>query len=300
MKKILSILFLLSGIQFSYGQELNCQVQVLSPQIQGTTEKHIFETLQKAIFEFMNNTKWTNDVFDVTERISCNLTLTIATKVATDEYSGSLQIQSSRPVFKTSYSSVLINHNDPDIQFKYVEYQPLDFSISSNLSNLTSVLAFYAYVIIAQDYDTYSLYGGTPYWTKAQTIVSNAQTAAEKGWKSMDGTKNRFWIADNPLQPTYAPMRECMYKYHRLGLDVMYSDVNGGRAACLDALNLLEKVHDAKPLSFAMQFFFNAKVDEVVNLFSGGLPDEKSKVVILLQKIDPGHGIQWQKITQSQ
>ncbi len=261
MKHSLFLFFSLLLIQLpSFAQELNCQVQVVSPQIQGTTEKHIFETLQKSIYEFMNNTKWTNDVFSPEERISCNLLLNITEKPSTDQYKATLQIQSSRPIYKSSYTSVLLNHNDADVQFGYVEYQPLEFSISQHLNNLTSILAFYSYVIIALDYDSYSLNGGTVYWQKAQTIVSNAQAAPEKGWKSMElGSKNRYWMADNMLQPTYAPMRELMYKYHRLGFDVMYQDVNGGRAICLEALQTLDKIHEQRPLSFPMQLFFNAK-----------------------------------------
>lgn len=300
-RSTLFFFFLFSTAAFRLAaQELNCQIQVLSPQIQGTTEKRIFETLQKSIFEFMNNTKWTNDVFSPEERINCQLVLTISEKLSTDEYKGSLQIVSTRPVFKSTYTATTLNHNDPDIQFRYVEFQPMEFSINQHLSNLTSLLAYYAYVILATDYDSFSLNGGTPYWQKAQTIVSNAQNAPEKGWKSMDGTKTRFWVVDNALQPIYAPVREAMYKYHRLGLDIMYQDVAGGRAICLQALQGLEKVHDQRPLSFPMQMFFNAKSEEIVKLFSGGLPDEKSKAVTLLQKIDPGNGIKYQRITQSQ
>jgi hypothetical protein len=300
MKRILiPAFFLLLGLINASAQELNCQVQVVSPQVQGTDAKRIFDNLQKSIYEFMNNTKWTNDVFSPEERISCNLLLNITEK-NTDDYKATLQIQSSRPIYKSGYTSVLLNHNDADVQFSYIEFQPLEFSISQHLNNLTSILAYYSYVMIALDYDSYSLMGGTPYWQKAQTIVSNAQNAPEKGWKSMDSNKNRYWMVDNMLQPTFAPIREVMYKYHRLGFDVMYQDVTGGRAVVLEALQTLDKVHEQRPLSFPMQLFFNAKKDEIIKLFSGGLPDEKQKVVTLLQRIDPGNGIQYQRITAPQ
>ncbi|GAB4143245.1 MAG: DUF4835 family protein [Bacteroidia bacterium] len=295
---IISGLFLLGNTLKA--QELNCQVQVVSPQIQGTTEKRIFDNLQKAIFEFMNNTKWTTDVFSPDEKISCSMFINITEKLSTDEYKATLQIQSTRTIYKSSYNSVLINYNDPDFQFKYIEFQPLDFTINQHMSNLTSVLAYYAYVILAMDYDSFSLNGGTPYWQKAQTIVANAQNAPEKGWKSFESTKNRYWLVENMLQPLYSPIRQCNYKYHRLGYDIMYQDVNSGRAQVLEALQGLEQIHNQRPLSFPMQFFFNAKSDEVVKLFSGGLPDEKSKVVQLCQKIDPGNGIKYQRITQAQ
>lgn len=282
-------------------QELNCRVQVLSPQIQGTNEKRIFENLQKSIYEFVNNTKWTNDVFSPEERINCTFVLTITEKVSTDQYKGNLSVISQRPVYKSGYQQCnLINYNDENVQFNYVEFQPLDFSISQHLNNLTSILAYYSYVVIALDYDSFSLEGGTPYWQKAQTIVSNAQNAPEKGWKSAESNKNRYWLVDNMLQPTYAPIRECMYKYHRLGFDIMYTDVVGGRAIVLEALLSLEKIHDQRPLSWPMQLFFTAKKDEIIKLFSDGLVEEKTKLVPVLQKIDPGNGINWQKITQAQ
>jgi Domain of unknown function (DUF4835) len=301
MKKLIFSLFVfLSAVSGLKAQELNCQVQVQSPQIQGTTEKRIFDNLQKAIYEFMNNTKWTNDVFTPEEKISCNITLVISEKLSTDEYKGTLQVQSTRPVFKSSFNSTLFNYNDKDVQFKYVEFQPFDFSINQHLSNITSLLAYYAYVVLATDYDSFSLKGGTPWWQKAQTIVNNAQVAAEKGWRSAESTENRYWIIDNMLQPIYLPIRECMYKYHREGFDIMHNDVNGGRAACLEALQGLEKIHAQRPLSFPMKMFFAAKQQEIVNLFKGGLPDEKTKVVTLLQKIDPGNGIRYQAINQQQ
>jgi hypothetical protein len=281
-------------------QELNCQVQVVAPQIQGTTEKRILENLQKSIFEFMNNTKWTTDVFAPEERINCNLMMNVTEKLSSDDWKATLQVQSTRVIYKSSFNSVMVNYNDADVQFKYIEFQPMEFSINQHMSNLTSLLAYYAYVIIATDYDSYSLNGGTAFWQKAQQVVSNAQNAPEKGWKSMDSDKNRYWIVDNALQPLYAPIRECNYKYHRLGFDIMYQDVNGGRAICLEALTGLQKIHNSRPLSFPMQMFFNAKSDEVVKLFTGGLPEEKSRVIQLCQTIDPGNGLKYQRINQQQ
>jgi hypothetical protein len=295
----LAPLFLLLFIGNSSAQELNCQVQVLSPQIQGTNEKRIFENLQKAIFEFMNNTKWTNDIFSQEERIVCTIVLTISEKNG-DVCKGNLSIISQRPVYKSGYQSCnLINYNDQDIQFSYIEFQPLDFSIANHISNLTSILAYYSYVIIALDYDSFSLNGGTPYWQRAQTIVSNAQNTPEKGWKSAESNKNRYWMVDNMLSPIYAPIRVCMFNYHRQGMDVMYNDVNGGRAAIFESLQKLEKIHDQRPLSWPMQLFFNAKKDEIIKIFSNGLVEEKSKIVPLLQRIDPGNGIGYQRITQA-
>lgn len=300
MKKLIVIAVALMAFMKMNAQELNCQVQVVSPQIQGTTEKRIFENLQKAVFEFMNNTKWTTDIYSFEERINCSMFINITEKISTDEYKATVQIQSTRAVFKSSYNTVLFNHNDADFNFRYIEFQPMDFSINQHMSNLTSVLAYYAYIILAMDYDSFSLKGGTPWWQKAQTIVANAQNAPEKGWKSSESTKNRYWLVENMLQPLFEPMRVCMYKYHRLGFDVMYQDVAAGRAVVLEALQGLEAIHNQRPLSFPLQIFFNAKSDEIVKLFTGGLQEEKSKVVPLLQKIDPGHGIVYQNINRPQ
>src|ERR1044071_7150068 len=190
----------------------------------------------------MNNSKWTNDIYSPEERINCSMFINITEKLSTDEYKATLQIQSTRPVYKSSYNTVLLNHNDADFQFHYVEFQPLDFSINQYMSNLTSVLGYYAYVILAMDYDSFSLNGGTPWWQKAQTIVANAQNAPEKGWKSMESTKNRYWLVEDMLQPSFAPLRDCIYKYHRLGFDVMYQDVAAGRAVVLELLKELEAI----------------------------------------------------------
>jgi len=301
MKKLLNQFFIFIAILTSTAaaaQELNCQVQVVSPQIQGTSERRIFDNLQKAIFEFMNNTKWTNDVFGPDERINCSFFINVTDKLSNDEYKATLQVQSTRTVFKSSYNSVMLNHNDANFQFKYIEFQAFDFTINQHTTNLTSVLAYYAYVILALDYDSFSPSGGTPYWQKAQTIVANAQNTPERGWRSQEDTKNRYWLVENMLQPLFAPMRTCIYKYHRMGFDIMYSDVAAGRAAVLEALQGLEAIHAQRPLSFPMQIFFNAKSDEVVKLFSQGMPDEKGKVIPLLQKIDPGNGIKYQRIQQ--
>lgn len=299
-KKLIVFAVVLLAAFRAGAQELNCQVQVVSPQIQGTTEKRIFENLQKAVFEFMNNTKWTTDIYSIEERINCSMFINVTDKLSTDEYKGTIQLQSTRAAFKSSYNTVLLNHNDADFTFRYVEFQPLDFSINQHMSNLTSVLAYYAYVILAMDYDSFSLKGGQPWWQKAQTIVANAQNAPEKGWKSSESTKNRYWLVENMLQPLFEPLRTCIYKYHRLGFDVMYDDVETGRAMVLEALQGLEAIHNQRPLSFPMQIFFNAKSDEIVKLFSGGTTEQKSKVVPLLQKIDPGHGIVYQNINRAQ
>jgi hypothetical protein len=298
VRKYLILLFFVSVIT-GVAQELNCKVQVLSQQVQGT-DKRVFTTLQTAIFEFMNNKKWTTDAFKLDERIDCSILINVTERPSTDVFIATIQVQSRRPVFKSSYNSVLLNYNDNDFQFSYLENQPLEFNENQFTSNLTSVLGFYAYMIIGMDYDTFSPSGGTNYLQKAQNVVNNAQSASEAGWRAFESNKNRYWLITNMLDAPFVNIRECMYNYHRKGLDEMVTNKEGGRANVLEALESLRKVHQARPLSFAMQVFFNAKSDEIINIFSGAFADEKSKVMTLLNDIDPTNSNKYQKIMANQ
>lgn len=299
MHRIISFLLFICLVNLCHAQELNCQVQVLSPQIQGTN-KRVFDVLRTNIVEFMNNRKWTNDVFKNNERIDCSILINITKQIAIDDFEATIQVQSRRPVFKASYNSLLFNFNDNDFHFRYLENQPLDFTDNTYTSNLTSVLAYYAYLIIGMDYDSFSSKGGTPNLQKCLAVVNNAQGSSETGWKAFDGTKNRYWVINNMLDATFIPLREAMYKYHRLGLDVMATDKESARTAILESLENLKQIHDIKPLSFSMQVFFNAKADEIINVFSGATSDEKTKILTLVNLIDPTNSNKYQKITASQ
>ena len=303
-KKILFRFFLVLLISLPFGkgrgwaQELNCSVQVITPQASNSTDKKILQTLQQSIFEFMNNRKWTNDVFQQDERIECSLVITITDK-SSDVFKGDLQIQARRPVYKSSFNSLLVNIRDKNLEFKYVEYQPLEYVENTFTYNLTSILSFYAYVIIGTDYDSFSLEGGTPYYQKAQTIVSNAQSSSnEKGWKYNEDDHNRYWIVENILNSTYKPLRECIYKYHRMGFDQMSQDLVSGRAAVLSSLELLKNVFESKPGNYSLTLFFLAKSDEIVNLFTPAEPEEKTKVLALVNEIDPANATKYNKINQ--
>ena len=279
-------------------QELNCNIQILAPQLQNPADKKILETLKQSMYEFMNNRKWTNDVFKQEERIECSIVLTISDKKS-DVFNGTMQIQVRRPIYKSSYNSLSMNVLDKNISFNYIEYQPLEFSESSFISNLTSLLAYYSYIIIGTDYDSFVMEGGTPYFQKAQNIVSNAQSSPEVGWKSSESNnQNRYWLVENLLNSTFKPLRECMYKYHRLGFDAMAEDVIAPRSVVLQALLPLKKIHESKPTSYNMQLFFLAKADEIVNLFTSAEPSEKTKVIELLNEIDPANTIKYNKINQ--
>lgn len=248
----------------------------------------------------MNNKKWTTETFKNEERIDCNLLINITARLSTDEFTATLQAQSRRPIFKTSYNSVLLNYKDEEIQFKYLESQPLEFVENTHTSNLTSILAYYAYLIIGLDYDSFSMNGGTPYFQKAINIVNNAQNAPEPGWTASLNRQSRYWFINNMMEPPYAGLRECMYNYHRKGLDIMVDNKEEGRAVILENILALRKVHQARPLSFNMKVFFNGKADEIINVFSEGTGDEKSKLIEVLNDIDPTNSNKYQKILTNQ
>lgn len=287
------VLFLTSP---AIAQELNCSVVVNASQVQ-TSDKKIFESLQNSIFEMMNNRRWTNDQFLNQERIECSILINIVERISNDEFKATIQVQSVRPIYKSSYNSPVFNFLDNDFNFRYLEFQQLEFEDNNHLSNLTSVLAFYAYIIIGLDYDTYSPEAGTPYFLKAQNVVTNAQAGAEGGWKAFEGTKNRYWVVENLLNPSFKPLREAMYKFHRGGLDNMADNKENGRGAVTEAIDLLKKVYADKPGSLLLQLFFNAKTDEIIKIYTGqAFPEEKNRVLNTLNLVDPSNSNKYQEI----
>lgn len=280
----------------TFAQELNCQITINSDQIQGTTEKQIFDQLEKSIFEFMNNTKWTKDNFLVQEKIDCSFFITIKQKISQDQYSGSIQVQCRRPVYKSSMFTQILNCEDDNFYFTYQQFSQLDFNINTFQNNLTSVLAYYAYIVLASDYDSFAPQGGTEFWQKAQLIVQNAQSAPEPGWKSNQSNKNRYWLVENTLQPLFKGLRDCMYDYNRKGLDIMHQNVEEGRTAILAALELIKPVYNARPANYNIQLFFNAKADELVNIFKSAPPEDKNKALEVLMQLDPANSNKYSKI----
>lgn len=299
MKKIFGLVVgIIIFAQGLHSQELRCNVQVNSSQIQGTN-KQVFQTLQTAMYEFMNNTAWTNHVYTNEERIECNILINLQEHNG-DEFKGSIQIQSSRPIFNTSYNTTVLNFKDDDLRFNYVEFEPLEFSITEHRSNLTSLLAYYAYVIIGLDYDTFSHLGGTDYYQKAEQIVNNAQNAQEKGWKAFESRKNRYWFIENFLNDRYKGLREFLYRYHRLGLDIMDSKEAVGRSQIAESLDLLQKIYRQKPdpYLFAFELIMRAKSDELINVFSESFMAEADRVYKILVEIDPTNSDKYIKIKQ--
>ncbi len=300
MRKFILFIIILSGVTLNtFSQELKCNVQLVSQQIQGTN-KQVFQTLQNAINEFMNNTVWTNYAFAPNERIECNMLINLTDQSSADEFSGTIQIQLRRPVYNSSYNTVLFNYLDNNFDFRYVEYEPLEFDENQHLSNLTSMLAYYAYIVIGLDFDSFSYKGGTEFFEKAEKIVNNAQNAPQKGWKPFDAksNRNRYWLVKNILDQNYEPVRQFIYNYHRLGLDLMDSKPDEARQEIAESFKLLQKVFRQKPDPFMhfLQVVFDAKSDEWVNVFSEAPMDQKTRVVTILDEIDPSNSNKYKKI----
>lgn len=290
MKKYLSLLFTVFVIAIqSQAQELNCQVDVIYPQIQGVNPA-IFEQMESDIFEFMNNRKWTNDKFSIEERIECSIVLNITeARASSNTYRAELQVISSRPVYGTDYQTPVMNIRDVNLTFDYFQNTQYNFNPDQFRNNLVSTLAFYAYMIIGFDYDTFAQEGGTPYYQQAQRIVQSAQVSNAQGWKAFEGDKNRYWLVEDILHRTFEPLRQTLYTYHREGLDKMSEKMRPARQTIMNSLKNFEQIHRVKPLAYNTQQFFLAKSDEIVNLFSEADPPERNQVYEVVSKVDPGN-----------
>lgn len=297
IKKIFTLLAIFTLAIGSQAQELNCQVTVMAPQI-NNIESSIFETMESTIREFMNGRKWTNDFFDFDERIECSIQITISEAASQTQFRGSVQIQSSRPVYNSDYKTSVFAINDQDVDFTFLPNTIVQFSTDQHRDNLSSLLGFYAYMVIGFDYDTFSLEGGTPYFLNAQTVVANASNSASSGWKAQDGPKSRFSYVENQLSQTFKPLRKCLYRYHRHGWDKTYVDFGNARLEMSNALLDLRSIHKIRPSSYNLQMFFFSKSDEIVNLFSPATQEERLRLYNLLTSVDPGNISKYEKMMQ--
>ncbi len=299
MKLLVLISFVLITCFTAKSQELNCQVTVVTDaRLEVTSvEKEIFVQLQQTMYDMMNSTQWTKDKFKLEERINCNMQLQIKSIPSPGTYEGSMQVQYSRPAFSSSYNTTVFNFQDDDIKFAYSRNSVLIYAPNQFRDNLTSIMAFYAYFIIGMDYDTFSLKGGTPYFTEAQQIVSNSQSSGAPGWKSSEtGKRNRFYLVDNILHQLFEPLRECLFEYHRKGIDLLYDDKVKGRKAIYDALSKLNKVVATRPNSLNLLNFVQAKTVELKSLFADAETKEKTEIVNLLKRLDPTNASKYQEI----
>lgn len=278
-------ILLLSNIFYAHSQELNCTVEINSSQIEGT-DKSVFTTLQESITEYFNTTKWTNAQFSANEKIECRFFMTIK-EYDGEKFTGDIQVQLSRPVYNSNYTTTLLNFKDTKVEFTYQENEPLIFNENAMESNLTAILNFYAYMFLALDFDSFSPNGGQPYYDKAASIVQMAQSSGEVGWKAFEDTKNRSAVLSAYTDGNTKGIRTLIYNYHRKGLDEMATSPDKGRAAITESLNEIKKIYDVAPMSVALSMFKDAKLDELVNIYSKAGSTEKDQVYELLKPIYP-------------
>jgi hypothetical protein len=298
LKKLLFI-FILGIVKSVNCQELNCQVSIITDAKLEvtTTEKQALDQLEEVIFEFMNSTKWTKDKFNIEERINCSVQLQITNIPTMGTFSGSIQVLMSRPAFNSNYNSLVFNFMDENVVFSYSRNTPLYYAKNAFRDNLSSILSFYALFMIGMDYDSFSPNGGTPFYTEAQQIVSNAQTSGAAGWKASEtGKRNRYWLVDNALQQLFQPLRDCNYAYHRKGIDNLYDHKEDGIKEIYKALLKLKPVVQTRPNTVNIINFVYCKTDELKSLLSESDTKQKTDFVNLLKRLDPGNSSKFQAI----
>jgi len=290
-----TLIFILTfNFTYLHSQEIDCRISINSSQIQGTN-KTVFETLQKALFEFINSKNWTSHVYGIEERLELSFFLDISKQNSVDDFEGSLQITSNRPVYGSGYSSPILNLKDDKIRFRYAEGESLEFNESSH-SELTSLFVFYIYIALGYDYDSFSQLGGTEFFEKAEKIVSNAQSSSYAGWKAFESNKNRYWLTENLLNKTYTPIREFYYTYHRQGLDIMSKNLTEGRTNIANAIPKLQPVHKQKANSYLMQILFDAKADEIIKILSEAPTSESMRAYNALIEVNQANATKYQSI----
>ncbi len=292
LKLKILLVFIVAG-KLATSQELKANITVVSSQVANNVNQNVFRTLQSALNTFINTRKWTNYNFKPNERIECNFLLNLSSASELNVYNASITVQAARPVFNTSYLSPIINFKDDNVTFKYVEFQQLDFNENrvtgsdALVSNLTAIMAYYAYMIVGFDYDSFSPRGGDPYFQKAQNIVNNAPDGRNiSGWKAFDGIRNRYWLVENMLNSRYTIMHDVYYNYYRHGMDKLYDDENAARAEIMNVLNLLNNFNTENPNKMINQFFFQGKSTELIKIFAKAPPQDKLRASELLQKLD--------------
>jgi len=293
VKKILvSALLIILMYLPAAAQELQARVSVNGSQVGSNVDRKVFQSLQGALQTFLNNRKWTYDTYQQNEKINCNFLLNIS-NAENNVFTATLTVQAARPVYNSTYVTPLINFQDEGIVFRYVEYQPLEFNenrVSGTdglASNLTATIAFYVYIILGLDYNSFTLRGGDPYFQKAQNIINNAPDGREiVGWKAFDGQRNRYWLMENLTDSKYALVHDAMYNYYRLGLDNMYENENNARAAVLDAIMQFNTLNNDQQNSMIVPFFFQGKSNEIVKIFKKARPDEKQRVQEIMSRLD--------------
>lgn len=292
------IIGLLLIVTYGKAQEFNAQLNINYPKLQ-TVDPKVFGTLETALTQLINNTAWTNDIYESFERIDLSMTLNITEEVSPTSFKADLLIQATRPIYNSSEKTVLFTHSDNQVTFNYEEYQPMEFTQNSYNNNLTSIISFYCYMIIGFDYDSFALNGGTPYFQEAQNILTTIPpnlVNSLPGWSSVGKQRNRYWLIENVLSPRVVPYREAMYSYHLKGLDRMADDVAAGRQAIANAITKVNQVNRAYPNAMIIQTFANSKRNEILEIFVNADPAQKRKVYDAMIKIDASNASRYRAL----
>lgn len=282
------------GVSLS-SQELNCVVFINHAEI-GVSNKKIFDTMQNDIFEYMNNTKWTNSAYKNYERIDCSITINILEALSTNSFRGSIQLKVSRPVFNATYKTSILNFNDNNVSFTYEEFQPLVYNENNFESNLVSILTFYAYTILGYQADTFGFKGGEEFFKQAESVVNVAQQGGGVGWNRIDGNYTRYQLNENLLSPVYEQYRKTMYEYHILGLDRMVDNTRDAKEVMSKSISDLQNLYNDRPNTFLIRVFFDTKGDEIVDVFADGPRIDTSRLREVLGRIYPAFDEKWKEI----
>jgi hypothetical protein len=293
MRKIylLLVLFIITKVS---AQELNCTVTVNYSQVTNVNPQ-VFKNLEKSISDFVNKNAWTDKNYEANEKINCSMFITII-GAENNSFSATLQVQSTRPVYNSTYASPLLNLNDKEFEFQYIEFQNLLFNPNNFDSNLISTLAYYCYLIIGVDADSFAQDGGSEYLQKAQDIANLAMPTGVKGWSQTEKTQNKYFLINDMLSPTFKAYREAIFNYHFNSLDKMNADLKGAKQGVADAINSLVEIHELRPNAYITRIFFDAKTDEIVSIFSGGPSIEITKLSNNLNRISPTNAVKWQSV----
>lgn len=298
MRKLIIILLTVCSLHAG-AQELLATVTInVGPKV-ATVDRNVFRDMKTAFQQFLNSRKWTADSYQQHEKINCSILVNINDMPSIGVFSASVQIQSARPVYNSNYTSLVLNFADRDWEFEYIESQPLEYNDNTYTNNLTSMLAFYAYLVIGMDYDSFSELGGTPYFQRALTVVNNAQSSNRPGWQSLGNTRNRYWIIENLLNPQLADIRRMIYSYHRLGLDTFEKSPDQSRVVILTGLKNIRKARDINPNAILIISFFDAKSKELANIFSDGQLPIRREAYDLITMMDPSNQATYAKMIKN-
>ena len=301
-KFLIASFLVLLGLN-SQAQEIQARLSVIVSKVSSQVDRKIFNTLQTGLTNFLNTRKWTNDVFQPSEKIQCSFLITIEKDLGNNVFSGKMTIQAARPAYNTTYDCPMLNFQDDNIIFKYQEFQPIEFNenrVQGNdplAGNLTAIMAYYVNIILGFDYDSYSLRGGDVYFQKAWNIVNNAPEGREiTGWKSFESLRNRYWLAENMNNSRFALMHDVLYSYYRSGIDVFFENEEAGRSGIINALNFLNTINTKNPNSMVMQLFFQGKANELQKIFSKAGGEQKSRAKELLTRLDVTNAAQYKSL----